>query len=54
LSQSNHGHNGEFSNPIEDLDNLVQASQALEMLGEKYNTQEVCTAIKKNQKSLQE
>ena len=48
------GQTGEFAEPHADLETLVQASQALEMLGDTYGAQEVCQAIKKNYKKLVE
>jgi hypothetical protein len=54
LTASHNGHVGEFTDPHADLDTVVQASQALEMLGEAYSSQEVCAVIKKNQRRLNE
>jgi hypothetical protein len=56
LSQTHSGHTGEFNDPHKDLENLVLATQALEILGAKeaFNAQEVCGVIKKNIKHLVE
>ena len=47
-------HAGEFKNPQADLEALVQASQALELLKDTPSPKEICTIIKKNSKALLE
>ena len=41
-------------NDFADLESLVWSSQLLELLGDKYSSEDVCKAVKKNQKGLLE
>lgn len=42
----------EFKEPHADLEALVEASQALELLGEMPSSDEACKVVKRNQKQL--
>lgn len=42
------------ANNFEDLESVVWSSQLLELLGDKYSSEDICKVVKKNQKGLLE